>query len=272
VRFEQGSAAALSLPDASVDVVVSFETIEHLPRADQPRMLAEIARVLCPDGVLIMSAPNPVEYSDARNYRNPFHVHEPDRAELEALIAVALPAQRWFRQRRYFGSALWSEIPGDGVEAWEGDRVSASAAQPPAAMYFVVVAARSPVTLPANVPMLSLFSDRGEAELARLDHEAREVLRLDALLRDRDSALERLGAERNELARQRNTLEEERDEASAQLASARDGIVAYRAECDRLDRAVTAQERIIAYRQSARWWVSLPWLRLRLWWQRFRAL
>ena len=40
VRFEQGSAAALSLPDASVDVVVSFETIEHLPRADQARMLA----------------------------------------------------------------------------------------------------------------------------------------------------------------------------------------------------------------------------------------
>ena len=272
VRFEQGSAVALSLPDASVDVVVSFETIEHLPRADQARMLAEIARVLRPDGVLILSAPNPVEYSDARNYRNPFHVHEPDRAELEALIAISLPAQRWFRQRRYFGSALWSEANGDGVEAWEGDCASASATQPPAAMYFVVVAARSPAALPANEPMLSLFSDRGEGELTRLDDQAREVLRLDALLRDRDSALERLAAERNELARQRNALEEERDEASAQLASARDAAVAYRAECDRLDRAVTAQERIIAYRQSARWWFALPWLRLRLWWQRFRTL
>ena len=32
-----------------------------------------------------------------------------------------------------------------------------------------------------------------------------------------------------------------------------------------------SQERIIAYRQSARWWVSLPWLRVRLWWQRVRG-
>jgi len=53
VSFAEGSAATLPLPDASVDVVVSFETIEHLPRADQPRMLAEIARVLTEDGVLV---------------------------------------------------------------------------------------------------------------------------------------------------------------------------------------------------------------------------
>ena len=32
----------------------------------------------------------------------------------------------------------------------------------------------------------------------------------------------------------------------------------------RLERAIAAQERIIAYRQSARWWLKLPWLRVRL--------
>ncbi len=111
LRFEAASATALPLPDASVDVVVSFETIEHLAPADQPRMLAEIARVLAPGGVLVVSAPNPVEYSRARNYRNPFHLHEPERDELAALLAVAFPAQRWYRQRRYFGSALWAEGP-----------------------------------------------------------------------------------------------------------------------------------------------------------------
>lgn len=37
-----------------VDTVVSFETIEHLPRAYQPRMLAEIARALAKDRVLIV--------------------------------------------------------------------------------------------------------------------------------------------------------------------------------------------------------------------------
>jgi len=313
VRFVQGSATALPVPDASIDVVVSFETIEHLPRADQPRMLAEIARVLRPDGVLVLSAPNPAEYSDARGYRNPFHLHEPTRAELEALLATALPAQRWFRQRRYFGSAVWSEAPADGVEAWEGDGAGADAAQPPAAMYFVVVAARTMAALPATGAALSLFADRGETELARIDDQAREVLRLDALLGERDAALDRqtahvhhlealtaererivverdaqlaaantareqastllaaANAARDALSRQRNALEEERDEAAAQVASARSALDAQRAECDRLDRAVAAQERIIAYRQSARWWFALPWLRLRLWWQRLHA-
>jgi len=48
-------------------------------------------------------------------------------------------------------------------------------------------------------------------------------------------------------------------------------VAAQGAECERLERAIAAQERIIAYRQSARWWFSLPWLRVRLWWQRLRG-
>ena len=100
LRFEHGSATALPLADASVDVVVSFETIEHLAGPDQPRMLAEIARVLTADGILVLSAPNPVEYSQARNYRNPFHLHEPARDELDALLAPLFPVRHWYRQRR----------------------------------------------------------------------------------------------------------------------------------------------------------------------------
>ena len=54
VRFDEGSAASLPLPDVRVDAVVSFETIEHLPRAYQPRMPAVIARALAKDGVRIL--------------------------------------------------------------------------------------------------------------------------------------------------------------------------------------------------------------------------
>ena len=320
VSFAEGSAATLPLPDASVDVVVSFETIEHLRRADQPRMLAEIARVLTADGVLVMSAPNPVEYSTARNYRNPFHLHEPDRTELGSLLARAFPFQRWYRQRRYFGSAVWSESAGETVEAWTGDAARIDPAVPPAAMYFVVVAARTQAALPATDVALSLFTDSAEAELARIDAMSAEVIRQDRLVRERDAELSRAAAHVKhleeiagarerivvardaELARQsehvrhleeiaayranivverdaqladmnalREALYEERDGLAGALGSARHAVAAQGAECERLERAIHAQERIIAYRQSARWWFSLPWLRLRLWWQRVRG-
>ena len=285
VRFDEGSAASLPLADGSIDAVVSFETIEHLPRADQPRMMQEIARVLAAGGVLVMSAPNPVEYSAARNYRNPFHLYEPDRAELSALLASAFPVQRWFRQRRYFGSALWSEASGESVEAWSGDAARIDKASPPAAMYFVVVAARSQASLPAADAALSLFSDGAEGELARIDAQAAEVMRLDRLLSQRDAEAtkreaavayaESIVVERDaQLADAnafRESLSEERDGLAQALGSARQAIAAQGAECERLERAIAAQERIIAYRQSARWWFSLPWLRVRLWWQRMRG-
>jgi len=54
--------------------------------------------------------------------------------------------------------------------------------------------------------------------------------------------------------------------------SLREANAALEAERERLERATAAQERIIAYRQSARWWVRLPWLRVKLLWNRtFRA-
>jgi len=311
LTYEAASATALPLADGAVNAVVSFETIEHLPRAEQPAMLAEIARVLAPDGVLVISAPNPVEYSDARNYRNPFHFHEPARDELDALLAQAFPVRRWYRQRRYFGSALWAEdAHADGLEALSGDADAIAAASVPPAVYHVVVAARTVEALPAAGPRLSLFSDAGEAELRRLDAQAAEVLRLDALLRERDAALARqddhvkhlealvayrdgiiverdaqvaeqvaareaayatrdaAAGERDHARTEAVAAIRERDDARARIASLTSDAAALRAEIGRLERALAAQERIIAYRQSARWWLALPWLRLRLLWQR----
>jgi SAM-dependent methyltransferase len=300
LRFAAGSAAALPMADGAVDVVVSFETLEHLPRDLQPRMLAEVARVLAADGMLVLSAPNPVEYSQARGYRNPFHEHEPSREELAALLAPHFPAQRWYRQRRYFGSAIWSEDVAAGCEAWQDAGGDVAAASLPSAMYHVVVAAKQAERLPTAQVMLSLFSDRAESELSRLDGQAAEVLRLDGLLKERDVALERGAAHirhLEELVAYRDRLVEERDAQLAAVnaslaaalnardaahtahagetaarasdaASARQAIGALQAEAQRLERAVEAQERIIAYRQSARWWLALPWLRCKLWWQR----
>jgi ubiquinone/menaquinone biosynthesis C-methylase UbiE len=52
LEFKQGSCARLPFADASFDVVVSFETIEHI--REQKEFLDEIRRVLKPAGLLIM--------------------------------------------------------------------------------------------------------------------------------------------------------------------------------------------------------------------------
>jgi len=271
VRFVEGSAAAPPLPDACVDAVVSFETIEHLDAPDQPAMLAEFARVLTPDGIVVLSSPNRPEYSDARRYVNPFHRHELDRDELAHLLAPHFPAQRWHRQRRFLGSALWAEDANDVYEAATGDAASARPAEPPAAMYVVVVAARSAAALPSAYPSLSLFTDDDDRELARIDHEASEALRLDGLLRTRDEELRASLRRSHELEAALTRCGQavgERERAEAALA--RD-LATRTGERDELRGQVAAQERIILYRQSVRWWFRLPFVRARWLWQRIRA-
>ena len=76
IEFIEASIAKLPMADHSVDVIVSFETIEHVPEDIQWKFLDEIARVLKEDGILVMSTPNKEIYSDRPGYHNEFHVKE----------------------------------------------------------------------------------------------------------------------------------------------------------------------------------------------------
>lgn len=76
ISFRKASIDTLPLEDRSVDVVISFETIEHVDEAMQRGFLTEIRRVLKDDGILIISTPNKEVYSDQYHYHNEFHVKE----------------------------------------------------------------------------------------------------------------------------------------------------------------------------------------------------
>jgi SAM-dependent methyltransferase len=87
VRAVRGNLAELPLPDASVDVVVNFQVIEHL--WDQSQFVRECARVLRPGGVLLMSTPNRITFSPGRDTPlNPFHTRELNAAELTELLVT----------------------------------------------------------------------------------------------------------------------------------------------------------------------------------------
>ena len=83
----ESAIVALNLPlaDASVDVVVNFQVIEHL--WDQGQFVAECFRVLRPGGALLMSTPNRITFSPGRDTPlNPFHTRELNAAELTELL------------------------------------------------------------------------------------------------------------------------------------------------------------------------------------------
>ena len=189
LRFEQADATALdAYPDASFDLVLSFETLEHVHA--QERLLDGFARLLAPGGLLLVSTPDKRTYTDLTGEVNPHHVRELYRDEFEALLAARFPARRLYGQKNLFQSVLWAL---DG----QGGGAQAHALQPdgavvdgvgPAPMYYLAACARDGAAL-ASLPALSLFGDTLEsvyadyrAEIARNRAAAAHIAHLEAEL------------------------------------------------------------------------------------------
>jgi protein-L-isoaspartate O-methyltransferase len=67
VRLDVGDVRDLPYEDASFDLVVCFEVIEHV--AEQDAALGELARVIAPSGVLLISSPSSDELARALGER-----------------------------------------------------------------------------------------------------------------------------------------------------------------------------------------------------------
>jgi ubiquinone/menaquinone biosynthesis C-methylase UbiE len=98
LEFLVGSCSLVPLAAQSVDMVTSFETIEHHDQHEE--MMLEIKRVLRPGGSLIISSPDRLNYSDKPNYTNPYHVKELYYEELLALL------QKYFQNIKIYGQRL----------------------------------------------------------------------------------------------------------------------------------------------------------------------
>jgi len=104
LRFYQMDAKKLGYPDNFFDIVISFETIEHVRKYDL--FLKEIKRVLKVGGTVIMSTPNfgfPLP-------KNKFHISNFTKDEFISLFSKNFSNVEFFGQSKKFIS-----FPGRGI-------------------------------------------------------------------------------------------------------------------------------------------------------------
>jgi SAM-dependent methyltransferase len=100
-----GTAEQIPLSDESIDVVVSFETIEHVPEPD--RFLDECVRILTPGGRLIISTPNKGVYTWPDGASNPHHCSEMTEEEFSLALRSRFRNSRFYTQHPDF-APWWS--------------------------------------------------------------------------------------------------------------------------------------------------------------------
>lgn len=100
IEFLVGDATSIPLETDSVDVVVTYETIEHIE--DYKKFMQEIKRVLKPDGLAIISTPNDKEFMQG----NHFHIHQFELAELKTLIGNYFTEQKPYLQAEWISNII----------------------------------------------------------------------------------------------------------------------------------------------------------------------
>ncbi|MDB4926964.1 bifunctional 2-polyprenyl-6-hydroxyphenol methylase/3-demethylubiquinol 3-O-methyltransferase UbiG [Mucilaginibacter sp.] len=103
LTFILGSTDKIPVKNSYVDVVISFETIEHHDKHEE--MMNEIKRVLKPDGILIISSPEKTGEISS----NPFHIKELSKKEFTNLIGKYFKYHKIYSQKIVHGSLITSE-------------------------------------------------------------------------------------------------------------------------------------------------------------------
>jgi GT2 family glycosyltransferase/SAM-dependent methyltransferase/glycosyltransferase involved in cell wall biosynthesis len=225
-EFLAGDAQVLPFSSASFDLIVSFETLEHVPEPE--RMLSELRRVLRDDGILVVSTPNRGVYLEG----NPFHLHEMTYDEFSAALAGLFPHVEILVQDNLVASSVFDAelMRSKGVSVNDGTQMFKTVARDPSECVYLIAVCSS-VPLPNAMGQITLSSaaeldqhlrDLGQARYekelqelnaAKLQHD---LLHEHSLLIDEQSRLE---AKLRQSQRALERVQEERDEAHATLAS-----------------------------------------------------
>ena len=263
-HFLQGACESLPFADASFDLVVAFEVIEHLERWRE--MLAEARRVLRPSGVLLVSTPNKAFYAESRAEAgpNPYHVREFEYADFEAALEELFPHVQLWNQNHSESISFVPAFPTrNGALDAPADTV------PEEAHFFLAACSLSPIAdtgafvwLPTagnvlrerqhHIALLESELEQKNAWLAEaLDAKAKvqnEHTTVLSELQDRNAWATRLDGELDVARSAVSRLESEADERLDWIRGLDAQIARGRAEIERLDKERIEQKETIAER------------------------
>ena len=188
LEYAAARCEATGLADASVELVVSFETLEHL--GDPEALVREAARVLAPGGLFLVSTPNRSVYTEARDYHNPFHAQELSREDFERVLAARFEKVSIFAQRVDSFSAIWpAEGTGSAVTLLQAPKADPAAPTPGLAdpMYWIALCGPR-AAVEAASGNVSLLSDRSHEVQAGVDASVRHIAELRAYVQRLEAA------------------------------------------------------------------------------------
>jgi len=208
LQFKQGTCESIPAESASFDVVVSFETIEHI--VEQEQFLREIQRVLRPDGFAIISTPDKSIYTDEFKYNNPFHLKEFYEGEFLEFLKKGFKHVRVLKQRFYSSSVIYGgEAKGEAIsfEVSTNGTETFSESKPGLYMIALVSNAENNFSLPKSYLFVNaeiteaivLLQRESEGQVSTIRQLRNHNLDLDEKLEERELRINALKAERKEL-------------------------------------------------------------------------
>jgi len=209
--FVVGDVHALPFETGRFDVVVCFEVIEHVEGQDG--VIAELARVLAPGGVLAISSPN----RDVYPAGNPHHLHEYVPDELRAALAAHFGHIELLRQHAWVASAVLDDEQAADASMHERRDVPLAKGvgrEPGSEPYTIALASRRPLPAPAGAVVLGGLADAALG--AELERTRAALARREQRATDELQALQRVEGELREDAA---TLLRELDDTRAELRS-----------------------------------------------------
>jgi SAM-dependent methyltransferase len=164
LRFIQGDCGNLPVQSSSLDLVVSFETIEHHDRHID--FLNEIKRVLRPSGLLIMSSPNRPEFNKTLASTNSYHIKELDFDEFNSLLNKHFSSVLIYGQRVTAGSLVvpYAHEEKGFIDFSHGEDIISSTLNNP--IYFISLASNGVLpALKSSIFEISPFAISGQDTL-----------------------------------------------------------------------------------------------------------